>query len=156
MTAEWVHGQDGLGDTGLEPSQRTPPGTLAAAEIVRLARERPGELTLVAVGPLTNIGLALLLDPRLPALVRRVVIMGGAAGVPGNASATGEANVWHDPEAAQLVVDAPWDVVFVGLEITMRRALGCVVARIEASADSRAQLVWALPALPRRLRADPR
>lgn len=145
MTAEWVHGQDGLGDAGLTPSPREPAGTLAAAEIVRLARSRPGELTLVAVGPLTNIGLALLLEPRLPELVRRVVIMGGAVGVPGNASETGEANVWHDPEAAQLVVDAPWDVVFVGLEITMTTQLSAAsIARIEASADPHAQLVWKL------------
>lgn len=145
MTAEWVHGQDGLGDTGLPPSPRTPAGTLAAAEIVRLVRERPGELTLVAVGPLTNIGLALLLEPRLPELVRRVVIMGGAAGVPGNASETGEANVWHDPEAAQLVVDAAWDVVLVGLEVTMTTQLSrASVTRIETSPDPRAQLVWQL------------
>lgn len=144
-TAEWVHGQDGLGDAGVPASGRQLAGTLAPAEIVRLARSRPGELTLVAVGPLTNVGIALLLEPQLPELVRQVVVMGGAAGVPGNASATGEANVWHDPEAAQLVLDAPWDVLLVGLEITMTTALpASAVARIEASSDPRARLVWAV------------
>ena len=145
MTAEFVHGQDGLGDAGVPASTREPAGTLGAAEIVRLARSRPGELTLVAVGPLTNIGLALLLEPRLPELVDRVVIMGGAIGVPGNASETGEANVWHDPEAAQLVLDAPWDVVLVGLEITMQTQLSAESLQcIERSTDPRAQLTWRL------------
>jgi len=122
-TAEWVHGEDGLGNTNPTPSTRPLAGNLAAVEIVRLARERPGELTLVAVGPMTNIGLALLLEPDLPRLLPRVVVMGGAVGVPGNASQTSEANFWHDPEAAQLVLDAEWDLVLVGLESTMSTTL---------------------------------
>lgn len=143
MTAEHVHGRDGLGDAGLAISTREVSGDLAAAEIVRLARESPGEFTLVAIGPLTNIGLALLLEPDLPRLVDRIVVMGGAVGAMGNASETGEANVWHDPEAAQLVVDAPWDVVFVGLEITMQTPLTEeALARIAGSDDLRAQLAW--------------
>jgi purine nucleosidase len=142
MTAEYVHGQDGLGDAGVPPSARVA-GDLAAVEIVRLARERPGELSLVAVGPLTNIGLALMLEPRLPELVRQVVVMGGAVGVPGNASELGEANVWHDPEAAALVVEAPWDVLFVGLEITMRTALPmAAIERIEATRHPVGRLAW--------------
>jgi purine nucleosidase len=142
MTAEFVHGQDGLGDAGVTPSTRVA-GDLAAVEIVRLARERPGELSLVAVGPLTNVALALILEPRLPELVRQVVIMGGAVGVPGNASELGEANVWHDPEAAALVVEAPWDVLFVGLEITMRTALPpAALERIAATEHPVGQLAW--------------
>lgn len=142
MTAEFVHGQDGLGDAGVPPSARIA-GDLAAVEIVRLARERPGELTLVAVGPLTNVALALVLEPRLPELVRRVVVMGGAVGVPGNASELGEANVWHDPEAAALVVEAPWDVLFVGLEITMRTALpAAAIERIAATEHPVGRLAW--------------
>ena len=142
MTAEFVHGQDGLGDTAVPPSGRLP-GDLAAVEIVRLARERPGELAQVAVGPLTNVALALILEPRLPELVRQVVVMGGAVGVPGNASELGEANVWHDPEAAALVVDAPWDVLFVGLEITMRTALPrTAIDRIAATDHPVGRLAW--------------
>lgn len=145
QTAEWVHGQDGLGDAGVVPSTRPVAGRLGAAEIVRLVHERPGELTLVAVGPLTNLGLALLMDPELPALVQRVVVMGGAVLAAGNASELGEANVWHDPEAAQLVVEAPWDLTLVGLEITMRTAMPTsAIARIEASTDPRARLIGAV------------
>ena len=144
-TSELVHGRDGLGDAGVVASTRSPAGDLAAVEIVRLARAAPGELTLVAVGPLTNIGLALLLEPRLPQLVRRIVVMGGAVGVPGNTSQLGEANIWHDPEAAQLVIDATWDLVLVGLETTMRCPMPDeVLRRIEAGTDPRARFVRAI------------
>lgn len=142
MTAEFVHGADGLGNSDLPPSGRTP-GDQAAVEIVRLARESPGELTVVAVGPLTNIALALMLEPELPAIVKRLVIMGGAVGVPGNASELGEANVWHDPEAAQLVIDTAWDAVFVGLEITMQSPLSpTALTRIADSTHPTARLAW--------------
>ncbi|MDL4814814.1 nucleoside hydrolase [Actinomadura opuntiae] len=114
---DW-HGTDGLGDTHLpEPSGR-PVAESAAAQIVRLARERPGELTLLATGPLTNLGAALLLDAELPSLVREVVVMGGAFGHPGNITTHAEANVWHDPEAADLVFAADWPVVLVPLDAT--------------------------------------
>ncbi len=140
LTSEHVHGDDGLGDAGVTHSGRTIAGDMAAVEIVRLARSQPGELTLVAVGPFTNIAMALMLEPNLPQLVKSVVVMGGSVGVAGNISAVAEANVWHDPEAAQLVIDAAWDVLFVGLEITMAAALSAeAVERIERSEDPRAQ-----------------
>ncbi len=142
-TAEWVHGEDGMGNSNPAPSPRPLAGTLGAVEIVRLARERPGELTLVAVGPMTNIGLALLLEPDLPRLLPRVVVMGGAVGVPGNASQTSEANFWHDPEAAQLVLDAPWDLVLVGLESTMTTALPPeAIERLSRVETSHGMLMW--------------
>lgn len=142
-TAEYVHGDDGLGNSHLPESPRKPSGTMAAAEIVAQARLHPGELVLVAIGPLTNIGLALLLEPDLPRLIKRVVVMGGAVGSEGNVTPAAEANIWHDPEAAQLVVDAEWEVLFVGLEITLSAVLSPeALARIENSTDPRAQLAW--------------
>lgn len=118
-TAEFVHGNDGLGDCGIVPSTRSATPGLAAAEIVRLAHERPGELSIIAVGPMTNIGLALLMDAELPSLIKDIVLMGGSINTPGNSSPVAEANIWHDPEAMQLILDAGWDVSIAGLEMTM-------------------------------------
>jgi purine nucleosidase len=114
---EW-HGRDGLGETGLPEPAGRPAGVSAPEQIVRLARERPGELTLLAVGPLTNIGIALLLEPALPGLFREVVVMGGAFDHHGNITSHAEANVWHDPEAAELVLAAGWPLTLVPLDAT--------------------------------------
>jgi inosine-uridine nucleoside N-ribohydrolase len=117
------HGTDGLGETGLpEPSGR-PCDISAPEQIVRLARAHPGELSLLAVGPLTNLGIALLLEPALPELFREVVVMGGAFEYGGNVTSHAEANVWHDPEAAELVLTAGWPVTLVPLDATHPTAL---------------------------------
>ncbi len=118
-----VHGGDGLGNAGLGSPAGQPSTEAAAAQLVRLARENPGELTVLATGPLTNLALALLLEPALPRLVRRVVVMGGAVSCPGNATPQSEANIWHDPEAADLVLSADWDLTLVGLDVTMQAVL---------------------------------
>ncbi|WP_230421483.1 nucleoside hydrolase [Actinomadura soli] len=114
---DW-HGTDGLGNTHLPEPAGRPVAEPAAAQIVRLARAMPGELTLLATGPLTNLGAALLLDAELPSLVREVVVMGGAFDHPGNITTHAEANIWHDPEAADLVFAADWPVVLVPLDAT--------------------------------------
>ncbi|SFP76103.1 nucleoside hydrolase [Actinomadura madurae] len=114
---DW-HGTDGLGDTHLAEPAGRPVAEQAAAQIVRMAREAPGELTLLATGPLTNLGAALLLDDALPSLIREVVVMGGAFDHPGNITTHAEANIWHDPEAADLVFAADWPVVLVPLDAT--------------------------------------
>lgn len=114
-----VHGDDGLGgcaDTAHEPDLAP---ESAVDLILRLSREHAGSLEIVAVGPLTNLAAALDADPELPQRIRQVTIMGGAALAPGNVSATAEANIWHDPEAAQVVFDAPWELTMVGLDVTM-------------------------------------
>ncbi|MBB4966856.1 nucleoside hydrolase [Saccharothrix violaceirubra] len=117
-TAEFVHGPDGLGGHPGPPSTRDLAGTSAAEQLVRLARDHPGGLTLLALGPLTNLALALLLEPELPHLVGRVVAMGGALAVPGNITPYAEANLWHDPEAADLVLAAGFDLTLVPLDVT--------------------------------------
>ncbi|MGC4190125.1 MAG: nucleoside hydrolase [Thermomicrobiales bacterium] len=113
-----VHGRNGQGDVDLDPPTAAAAEETAAAQIVRLANERPGELTLVAVGPMTNLAIALSLDPGIAGRLKRVVLMGGAFQVPGNVSPTGEANIWHDPEAAQMVMEAGWPLTIVGLDVT--------------------------------------
>ncbi|MGB3437814.1 MAG: nucleoside hydrolase [Actinophytocola sp.] len=124
-TAEFVHGKDGLGGhAGAEPSGSVVAES-AAEQLVRLARAHPGELTLLALGPLTNIALATLLEPDLPKLLRSVVVMGGAVTVPGNITPYADANFFHDPEAADLVLGAGFpDLTLVGLDATEQARAG--------------------------------
>lgn len=122
-TAAWVHGEDGLGNTWQPAPRGHVSGEHGVDQLIRLAHERPGELDLVATGPLTNLGAALVMDRELPSLIRSVVVMGGAVHGIGNASPTAEANIVHDPEAAQLVFAAGWPVTMVGLDVTMETRL---------------------------------
>lgn len=120
-----VHGADGLGNIHLPPPDRaaTPwPGD-AAGFIIDTVMARPGEVTLMAVGALTNLALAVQREPRLAENVRRVIIMGGAVFTRGNITPVAEANIFHDPEAARVVFAARWPVVLVGLDVTMRSTL---------------------------------
>ncbi|GAA0331476.1 nucleoside hydrolase [Actinoallomurus spadix] len=133
--SDW-HGKDGLGDTDLPAPAGRPIETTAPEQIIRLGRERPGELTLLAVGPLTNLAIALLLEPSLPTMFREVVVMGGAFDHQGNITSHAEANIWHDPEAAELVFSAGWPVTLVPLDATHPTAVdGAWLDRL-AAADS--------------------
>ncbi|MFE5286134.1 nucleoside hydrolase [Nocardia sp. NPDC056611] len=105
-TTEDTHGPQGVGYAELPPSKRTLSNRPAAQLWVDLAREHPGEIVGLCTGPLTNLALALRLEPRLPQLLRRLVIMGGAFNHPGNTTPTNEWNVHVDPEAAKEVFDA--------------------------------------------------
>ncbi|PDQ35801.1 MAG: hypothetical protein B5766_04945 [Candidatus Lumbricidophila eiseniae] len=118
-----VHGDDGQGTVGDKKFVARLAAESAAAQIVRLTRADPGEIELIAVGPMTNIALALALEPELPRLVRGITIMGGAALAPGNVTPAAEANIWCDPEAAAAVFNAPWRLRMVGLDVTMRTLL---------------------------------
>ncbi|KAF1716167.1 nucleoside hydrolase [Pseudoxanthomonas yeongjuensis] len=101
--AAYVHGRDGFGDIGYTPASRTAETEHAALAILRLSHEHAGELLLVALGPLTNIALALKLDPTLPQRIKRFVVMGGAVSAHGNITAAAEFNIAFDPEAAHIV-----------------------------------------------------
>jgi len=80
----------------------------------------PGEITLVPIGPLTNVALALRLEPRLVENVKEIVLMGGAALCSGNVNPAAEANIYNDPEAADVVFSAGWPVTMVGLDVTLK------------------------------------
>ncbi|MFI9811448.1 nucleoside hydrolase [Saccharothrix variisporea] len=123
-TAEFVHGPNGLGGHAGPPSTRRPITESAAEQLVRFARAYPGELTVIALGPLTNIALATMLEPRLPHLVRSLTLMGGAVTVPGNITPYADANTWHDPEAADIVLRAGYDLTLVGLDATETACAG--------------------------------
>jgi len=119
-----IHGADGLGDLPERvtvPDQADPRSS--AQFIADMARARPGEITLVAVGPLGNLSLALKLEPRLPQLLRAVIVMGGTILEPGNVSPVAEANVWNDPHAADQVFKAGFHLTMVGLDVTHRVVL---------------------------------
>ncbi|HML23935.1 MAG TPA: nucleoside hydrolase [Aggregatilinea sp.] len=113
-----VHGEDGQGNVFLPPSAAQPVDQAAAAFIIEQVMAAPGEVTLVPVGPLTNIALALRLEPRLVHAVREVVLMGGSALALGNVNPAAEANILGDPEAADVVFGAGWPLVMVGLDVT--------------------------------------
>ena len=118
-----IHGDNGLGNVELPHSPAQPVAESAADLLIRLSHEHAGELVVVAVGPLTNIALALRQDPTLPERISSVTAMGGAALVPGNISAVAEANIGNDPEASQQVVAADWDLTLVPLDVTLENTL---------------------------------
>jgi purine nucleosidase len=121
--AAFVHGHDGLGDVGFPEPKAAVANEHAALAILRLTRERPGEITLVALAPLTNLALALRLDPSLPQRVKRLVVMGGAVTGRGNTSRVpAEFNVGFDPEAAHVVFEGFPDFDLVDWELTLRHA----------------------------------
>lgn len=137
--AAFVHGDDGLGDAGTEPSRRRAEAGDAARFIVEAARQAPGEITLVPLGPLTNVALARELEPELDSLLAGIVLMGGAAFVGGNVSPAAEANIFKDPEAADVVFGMSCPIVMAGLDVTATTVMGDAdLARLCAQPGRRA------------------
>lgn len=127
----WVHGHNGLGDATIAEPSRPPLDVPAHEFLYTMAAASPGAITLLAVGPLTNLGLVLQQHPDIVNLVAEVVVMGGNALVPGNATPVAEANINNDPEAADLVFGAGWRVTMVGLDVTHKVNLsGAAIDRI--------------------------
>jgi purine nucleosidase len=142
-----VHGEDGLGNR-VEKASDMEAETLGAVDyIISEVKKRPHEITIIAVGPLTNLALAVQKEPEIATLVKEVVIMGGAVFVKGNVTPYSEANVLTDPEAADYVFSSGLPVTVVGLDVTMQtllpnstladwRALGTDVAHFFADMTS--------------------
>ncbi len=118
--ATHVHGEDGLGNSNLPMPKGKILDMSAAQFIVKMILENPGEVTLVPIGPLTNIALAVKIEPKIIKLVKEVVIMGGAATVRGNVTPVAEANIWQDPHAASIVFSAGWPLTMLGLDVTTK------------------------------------
>ena len=116
ITAEFWHGKNGLADIELPRSKCKVDARFGPDLIIALVHASPHEITLVPVGPLTNIALAVEKDPSIVPLVKEVILMGGSI-KGGNVNASAEANIYNDPEAAQIVFQAGWPLTMVGLDV---------------------------------------
>jgi purine nucleosidase len=122
-TAQEVHGDDGMGDIGLHLRDREPHPMHAVDALIAASHRYAGELTVVTLGPLTNLALALHDDPSIVNRLHRVVVMGAVADHVGNVSPVAEYNMWADPHAAELVLAAGFPIEFVGWDISRRYAV---------------------------------
>jgi len=148
--AHWFHGRDGLGDHGYPPPKRSPEKVPALEAIISTVECNPG-LVLVTLGPLTNLALALQLNPGIAANVSRCVIMGGAPCCEGNVTPAAEYNIWCDPEAARIVLHSGLPIELVGWhlcrgdaalnpeDIKQVLSFGTPQARFAIECNSRAQ-----------------
>lgn len=149
--AEFVHGDDGIGNCyptdGVQLQADASHAQLhdlpAAEYIVQMARANPGEITLIAVGPLTNIALALQLEPKLPGLVQQLIVMGGAVDEPGNVTPLAEANFFNDPHAADLLLAHDWPMMVVGLDVTHKIMITDThLSQLRDNAGVTGQFLW--------------
>lgn len=122
VRAVYVHGEDGLGGIELPQTRQAVPGVNAWDFIYQEAVKWQGELEIIAVGPLTNLGLAFIKYKQLPELIKRIVIMGGSASL-GNITPAAEFNIYVDPEAADIVFCSGVPVAMCGLDMTMKAYL---------------------------------
>ncbi|MER5517643.1 nucleoside hydrolase [Streptomyces sp. NPDC002763] len=158
-SARHVHGTDGMGDLGLPAPARRPADVDAVTLLRREILASPRPVTLVPTAPLTNIALLLRTHPEVTRNIERIVFMGGAVAT-GNATPVAEFNVWHDPEAAAVLLTAGVPITMYGLDVFQRVVVpGAEVRRLRASAEPGARLAGDLlahrPAAPDSDGADP-
>jgi pyrimidine-specific ribonucleoside hydrolase len=139
ITAAYAHGENGLGGVQF-PEPRTKPVSETASQLIRrVVRAHPGEVTIVAIGPLTNLAVAFREDHDLPHMVRSIYMMGGSLSR-GNVTPSAEFNIYVDPEAAQEVFHAGIPIVMVGLDVTRKAVLRDEhIKRLEAASNQSAQ-----------------
>jgi inosine-uridine nucleoside N-ribohydrolase len=139
-----VHGTDGFGDIAWPPPTTPPQHRHAVLELIDRILGAPGEITVVALGRLTNLALAISVEPQVATALRSLVVMGGAITVPGNATPVASANLWGDPEAADVVYRSGAKIVQIGLD---------VCDQVEISAAQRRRVWQANTAATRLLQA---
>ncbi|WP_439842814.1 nucleoside hydrolase [Aeromonas taiwanensis] len=141
-----VHGPTGFGDVQAGEVSLSADPRPAWQYIVETVKAHPGEITLVTIGPLTNLALALEAAPEIAGLVREVVVMGGAFGVNGhrgNVTPYAEANIHDDPEAADVVFTADWPVVIIGLDVTQQSVFsGAYLDALRDEAGEPGRFLW--------------
>lgn len=123
QTAQNVHGHDGMGDIGLPLTGYEPAPGHAVDVLIEKFQEGAGDLELITLGPLTNVAVALLKEPRLAHWVKRCWMMGGTSDNVGNAGFAGEYNIWADPEAARIVFESGMPITMVGWDISRKYAV---------------------------------
>ncbi|GFZ08742.1 uridine-ribohydrolase 1 [Actinidia rufa] len=140
--ADFIHGSDGLGNIFL-PSPKSKKIEKTASEfLVDMVSEHPGEVSVLALGPLTNLALAIKRDSSFASKVKRVVILGGAFFALGNVNPAAEANIYGDPEAADIVFTSGADIVVVGINITTQIKLeDADLAELRQSEGKHAQII---------------
>uniref|UniRef100_A0A7N0UAV3 Inosine/uridine-preferring nucleoside hydrolase domain-containing protein n=1 Tax=Kalanchoe fedtschenkoi TaxID=63787 RepID=A0A7N0UAV3_KALFE len=116
--ASFVHGSDGLGNQNFPPPRSKKIDQSAADFLIEKANKYPGEVTVVALGPLTNIAMAMQLDPEFSQKIGQVILLGGAFAVNGNVNPAAEANIYGDPDAADIVFTSGADILAVGINVT--------------------------------------
>jgi inosine-uridine nucleoside N-ribohydrolase len=135
VTAAYAHGENGLGGA-VFPDPTTKPVATPAAELIReIVRKYPGEVTLIPIGPLTNIATALESDPELAGMVRGIVMMGGSLSG-GNITPAAEFNLYVDPEAARIVFQSGIPITMVGLDVTRKVTLTDDIVRVLEAAQN--------------------
>ena len=122
--ADFVHGAEGFGSLPASRTASQPDSRDAARFLSESCAAHPGEVVICAVGPLTNLAAALDHDPSIAQTAKAVVVMGGSAAHHGNVTDCAEANIWNDPDAADRVFAADWDVTMVGLDVTEKTRCG--------------------------------
>ncbi|MGI9544428.1 MAG: nucleoside hydrolase, partial [Cyclobacteriaceae bacterium] len=121
-TAQFVHGEDGMGDLGLELQGRHPEAGDAIEVIINTVHKFPRQIELVTLGPLTNIAAAIMKDPTIVAKIKQCTIMGGVGIGHGNITPVSEYNIWTDPEAAKIVFESGMKIKMVGWDISRNHA----------------------------------
>jgi purine nucleosidase len=146
-SAQHIHGDDGMGDIGLDVAGRQPEPGSGVQAIVDAANKYPGELELVTLGPLTNVALALQLDPGIAGKIKQCTIMGATSDGYGNVTPVSEFNMWADPEGAEVVFASEMPKTMVGWDISRKyavvsdedadaiRAIGTEAARVAVDAQ---------------------